>query len=189
MYSITVVAIVVGQSLGLFDGDFMPRKKAIFDQNEQQRLLACCKTDTEFIIIWTFMNTGIHPSDFGKLKEKNIDDQNYLEYHRVKNDNPLSKLLSPKSVEKLKKFLRWNNRPKSRTQLWQIVHNVGKRAGFSYLSPLTLRKTFCIELLRKYKDHPQCFDIVSKEMGCTREVVIQNYLDLQQWKDVYRKKR
>ena len=163
-------------------------KKAIFDYKDQEKLLKVCRSDTEFIVIWMFLNTGIHPKDLGKLTMKNIKDDEDISWKRVKNKKPRRETLPNDIMEKLKSFLRNKRRPKSRIAHYYIVRDVGRRIGFKgIISPMSLRHTFCINLLREYGTHPQAIDFVAKRMGCSRETVIQNYIDLQQWERIGKK--
>ena len=166
-------------------------KKAIFDYKDQEKLLNSCESDKEYIILWLFLNTGMHPKDLGELTLKNIKNEEDISWKRAKNDKPRRETLPEDVMEKLKVFLKIKRRPKSRVAYYYIVRDVGARAKLKSIkgtiSPMTLRHTLCINLLREYGDHPQAIDFVAKRMGCSREVVIQNYLDLQQWEKIRRK--
>jgi len=155
-------------------------KEAIFDEKIQMSLLEACETDKEYIIVWMFINTGIHSKDLGGLKVKNIDGHNIL-WRRAKNKKPRREMLPDDIMDRLIKFLNNKRRPKSRTSYLLIVQEIGDRIGLDHLSPMSLRHTFCINLLQEYGNHPQCIDFVAKRMGCSRDVVVQNYIDLHQW--------
>jgi integrase len=158
-------------------------KQAIFDKAVQQRLLDACEGDKEYVVTWMFLNTGIHPKNLGELKIENLSGQT-LAWKRAKNARPRREMLPEELCTRLTRFLRWRGRPKSRVAYFQIIKRVGDRAGIPNVSPMTLRHTFCINLLREYGAHPQTIDFVAKRMGCSRDVVIQNYIDLGQWEQL-----
>ena len=163
-------------------------KKAIFDYKDQKKLLKASRSDTEFIVIWMFLNTGIHPKDLGKLTMKDIKDDDDVSWKRVKNKKPRRETLPCDVMDKLKRFLKNKRRPKSRIAYYYIVRDAGERASLKgIISPMSLRHTLCVNLLREYDNHPQAIDFVAKRMGCSREVVIQNYIDLKQWEKIGKK--
>lgn len=160
------------------------RKKAIFDPKKRETLIKSCETDNEFVVIWLFMNTGMHPKNLKQLKPKNLDDDNWLQYKRVKNEKPRRELLPDYVAVKVRAFLNNKRRPRNRTSYWGICRDVGKRAGIRDLSPMSLRHTYCILMLQEFRNHPTPIDLVATKMGCTRDVVMQNYLDLYEWEKV-----
>lgn len=173
LYGLTLSKYVNGEKMGKY-------KMAIFDKKKQDKLLPNCDNDREYVIIWMFLNTGIHPKDLGGLKLKNLD-ENFVIWKRAKNQKARREMIPDDIMKKLTKYVKWNARPKSRVYYWGVCKKVGERSGLKAVSPMTLRHTFCINLLREYANHPTTIDLVAKRMGCDRGVVIQNYLDLEQW--------
>ena len=164
-------------------------KIGIFEESQQKALLEACKSETEYLAIWIFMRLGMHPKNYGELKIADLDIHNYIHWDRVKNKCRRHEMLPEDIADRLKKYLKWTCRPKGRTQLWGIVRAVGERIGIGGLSPMSLRKTFCIQLLREYEGHQDKLDMVAKRMGCKRETVIQNYIELDGWEKLSKKKR
>ena len=158
-------------------------KLAIFEKQDREKLLAACEDETEYMVIWIFLNTGMHPKNLIHLKPKNLDGD-WLTYKRAKNQKPRRELLPHDIAVRLEKWLHNRFRPKNRVSYWHICHEVGQRAGLKDVSPMTLRHTYCLILLEspEIANHPDRLRLVSVKMGCSERVVMQNYLDLEQWK-------
>lgn len=156
-------------------------KQAILDPRKRKSLIEACETDREFVVIWLFLNTGVHPRNLGKWTPKNLDEDDWLQWKRVKTAKPRRELLPHDVGEKVRAFLNNNFRPKNRTSLWEICRDVGLRAGIKGCSPMMLRHTFCITELERLRDHPERFDLIAIKMGCRKDTVMRNYLDLVDW--------
>jgi len=159
----------------------MTGKIAIFDPKKREKIVGSCETNNEFVVIWLFMNTGMHPKDVKGLKPKNLDDDDWLQWKRAKNAQPRRELLPKDIAIKVRQFLSNKKRPKNRTSYWEICKDIGTRSGIKALSPMSLRHTFCILELKRLQDHPDKLDLVAMKMGCSKKVVMQNYLDLLAW--------
>jgi integrase len=159
-------------------------KRAILDPKIEEQILEAADPITERPAIFLMMKFGMHPKNVANLSLSNLlkDEQGYwLQYKRVKNENPRRELLSTDVGELLEKFLSRKTRPATHQAYWEMVRRVGKKAGCGSISPMTLRHTACINFLRQYRDHHERMDLVARRMGCTRAVVLQHYLDLDTW--------
>jgi hypothetical protein len=163
----------------------MGRKLAIFDEREQAALLgACGESDGEFIPIWLMLRCGMHPSDVSSARNKFAFNGQFLEWRRAKNSNPRREIV-PKDV--MPRLQSWMERGKKLTRegYFQLVRRVGARVGHPEYSPMTLRHTFGLQELRRFMKMdpppPDFIGLVAKKMGCTREVVMDYYIDLDQW--------
>jgi len=165
----------------------LPQKLAIFDEKEQAALLGACESDSEFIPLWLMMRCGLHPCDISRSKEKFSFDGDFLMWKRAKNAKPRREHIPPDIRPRLERWLR-HGRKLSRVGYYQLVRRVGARIGHPEWTPMTLRHTFCLQELRRYSSMrpppPDFISLVARRMGCTREVVIQNYLDLTQWESL-----
>lgn len=162
-------------------------KRAIFNPKIEEQILEAADPITERPAIYLMLKFGMHPQNVANLSPSNLlkDEQGYwLQYKRVKNENPRRELLSNEVGELLEKFLSRKSRPGTRQAYWDMVQRVGEKAGYKAISPMTLRHTACINFLRLYSEHHERMDLVAKRMGCTRAVVLQNYLDLDTWEQV-----
>ena len=165
----------------------MTQKTAIFDEKDQFTLLGACESDREFVPVWLMMRCGMHPSDVSKAKEKLRFNGDFIEWKRAKNSKPRRELV-PKDVKpRLEKWLE-RGRILTRVGYNLLVGRIGDRVGHPEYSPMTLRHTFCIQQLRYFsgmeRPPPDYIGLVAVKMGCTRDVVVQNYIDLQQWMDL-----
>jgi hypothetical protein len=62
-----------------------------------------------------------------------------------------------------------------------LTKRVGDRAGLAGVSPMTLRHTACLNFLRKNRGHNDRLFLVAAKMGCSVQVVAQNYTDMESW--------
>ena len=165
----------------------MTRKLAIFEKSDQLALLAACEIanggrgDPEFVPIWLMMRCGMHPSDISDAKDIIKINGQFIEWRRAKNEEPRRELV-PKDV--MPRLINWlkKGRKLRRQGYFELVRRVGERVGHPEYSPMSLRHTFCDEMLEKYKDNPDPIRLVARLMGCSEEVVLDNYLSLDQWK-------
>jgi integrase len=173
----------------------MTRKRAIFDEGLQEKILAVC-SESEYIPIWLMLKTGMHSVDVtyrnGRYKvnrkgEKEWHDGlkfdgEYLEYKRCKNDQ-LREFRIPESIRpKLAHWLK-NGRHISPGGLYQLVNRVGERAGVKGLSQMTLRHTFGTEALKRFSGRNDAISFVAATMACSEAVVRRNYLNLDDWQN------
>jgi len=152
----------------------MVTKKAVFDYKDQERIREACDTDRERVILMLMLDFGMHPKNLTELRPTHLDD-GWLHYARAKNKRPMDFLIHPDMIEALKDFLK---KPKRKERTYNLlVHEIGDRIGMPELSPMSLRKTTCINILRLYDD----IDFAATWMGCTRETVRHHYMMLKQW--------
>ena len=162
----------------------MTQKLAIFDETDQAALLGKCESDNEYIPIWLMLRCGMHPSDVSKAREKFRFNGQFLEWKRAKNSKSRREMI-PQDV--MPRLVKWLAQGKKLTRVGynQLVHRVSSRMGHPEYSPLTLRHTFGLQELRKYKSQknspPDFVALVAVKMGCRRETVYQYYIDLDQW--------
>jgi integrase len=166
----------------------MAQKLAIFEEQEQNALLgACQENDNEYIPIWLMLRCGMHPSDISKAKDKFRFNGQFLEWKRAKNSKPRREIVPKDVMPRLVKWLK-KGRKLTRVGYYQLVQRVGTRVGHPEYSPMTLRHTFGLQELRKFMRQkpppPDFIGLVAKKMGCDREVVMQNYIDLTQWENL-----
>lgn len=161
------------------------QKTAIFDEDEQLRIFSACESDREFVPIWLMMRCGIHPSDlsFEKLRIEG----RFLLWKRAKNANPRREMIPDDIMPKVKLWLA-RGKKLTRQGYNRMVSRVCERIGHPEYSPMTMRHTFCLQelrrLMRQRPPPPDFLTLVAKKMGCSRDVVAQNYIDLMQWESL-----
>lgn len=163
------------------------RKRAIFNETDQKKVLEAADPETERVAVWLMMMVGMHPTNLIRLKPSNLDHDSqgwWLQYKRVKNDRPRRELLEDAIGEALALYLRRTDRLRSRQGVFLMVRRVGLKSGLGSLTPMNLRHTACVRFLRQYAGGPAPLDLVAAKMGCTVAVVKQNYIDLEDWERI-----
>jgi len=162
----------------------MTKKLAVFDEQDQMRLLGAAESDNEYIPIWLMLRCGMHPSDVSHAREKIRFNGQFIEWKRAKNANARREIVPKDIMPRLDRWLK-QGRKLTREGYFQLVRRVSSRIGHPEYSPQTLRHTFGLQELRKFmKQVPQPPDLISLvavKMGCRKETVIQYYIDLTQW--------
>ncbi|MBU0684453.1 MAG: hypothetical protein ABIE25_09825 [Thermoplasmatota archaeon] len=173
----------------------MTRKKAIFDEKIQRKLLDAC-SENEYIPIFLMLKLGMHPVDVlyrdGRWKvRKNGEriwhdgmkfDGEWLEYRRCKNEQSRRFLIPVEVRPKLVHWMKYGRRI-SPDGIAQMVRRVGRRIGVDNLSPMNLRHTFGIQAFRRYRGRNDAIALVASLMSCKEETARKYYLDLDQWMD------
>lgn len=167
------------------------QKTAIQEESDQSALFSACESDSEFIPIWLMMRCGMHSYDVANAKTKLSVEGQFLTWKRAKNSRPRREIVPSDVMPRLKW---WLARGKKLTPRGYnlLAHRIGERTGHPECSPMVLRKTFCLQELRRFmKMNPQPPDLiglVATKMGCDRSVVQENYIDLIQWEGLGGKK-
>jgi integrase len=160
------------------------RKIAIFDETDQKALLGACEGDGEYVPVWLMMRCGMHPSDVSAAGTKIRWNGQFIEWKRAKNSEARREMVPADLVNRLEAWLR-RGKKLTREGYNLLVHRVGASVGHPEYSPLTLRHTFGIQELRRFqsmaKPPPDPIGLTAKKMGCTRETVMEYYIDLEQW--------
>jgi len=159
-------------------------KRAITDPKDQERLLAAADPEAERPALWLMIHAGMHPENLVRLRRTDLKEDHggwYLEYRRVKNEKPRRESIPSDVAGALARFLERKGRPETRFGYWRMVGRVGKRAGLPGISPMTLRHTACVNYLRQYRSHTDRLKLIARRMGCSEDVVVQNYIDLEEW--------
>lgn len=161
-------------------------KRGILDPLVEEKLLAAADPEAERPAIWIMMNCGLHPNNLITLTESSFQHDSsgwWLQFKRAKNARSRRDLLPDDIATSLIAWLARPDRPRTRQGVWKLVRRVGEHAGFeaNRISPMSLRHTTCIHLLRKFRQHPDRLKLVAIKMGCDEEIVAQNYVDMEEW--------
>lgn len=170
----------------------MGEKVAIFDVDDQLRMLNSADGVVNQVRCFMPLVFGMHNENLRRLqagtektKGDKITKDGLLSFKRAKNKKARRELMSPEQAEVIWKVVKRGKLKISNQRYTEVFAEMSKDIVKNYLTPpvtlYSLRKTFILNLLRENWDDNDKWDIVSKRSGCTREVVTQNYLDLDQW--------
>ncbi len=156
------------------------QKVAIFEPEKQEALLRAC-SETEFIPVWLMMRCGMHIEDIVNRNEHFRFDGTWLLWRRSKTGRPRKVAVPPDVAPRLERWLKKGKRL-THNGYHKLVRRVGERAGLGRdITPMTLRHTFGLEMLRRYRNRADAIDLVATMMGATPSVVRRYYVDLTQW--------
>ena len=155
---------------------------ALFDVAAPNRILAAARDDLDWGIAWCCVREGMHPTNVARLTPKNMDEEGWLQWIRVKNAAPRRTLVPEADRARLRIFLALDK--PTRKTMWLRMDQLIRRAGFPGGGPRVLRKTFILNELRRFQGRTDVFLLVAQRAGCTVGVVVQHYLDLEQWEAV-----
>lgn len=179
----------VGNCTGIQSGDKM-QKLAIFENEKVKNLLRSARSVDDEARMFMLVAFGMHPKNCRELTEENITDGGLLQYKRVKSAKPRRELLSDSVANVLRGVIRKKKLNISNTMYEDICKQLGRIAVPDYqsgnVSPMTLRHTFALNELRRTMvgGNSPDFDRVAMKLGCTINVVKQNYIDLEQWESI-----
>jgi len=179
----------VGNPIGKQSGENM-QKLAIFENEKVRQFLRSARTIDDEARMYMLVAFGMHPKNCRGLDEDSITDGNLLQFKRVKSGKPRRELLSEGVAEVLRDVIKRGKLNKSNTLYQDICKQLGRIVIPNYecghVSPMTLRHTFALNELRRTMvgGNAPDFDRVAMKMGCTIQVVKQNYIDLEQWEEI-----
>ncbi len=154
------------------------QKLAVFDEKQQEQILGACSA-TEYVPVWLMMRLGCHSHDLVHREKFEYDGQ-WLRWKRCKTGRPRQ---FPIPLEVAPKLVEWLTRGRRLTRdgYCKMVHRIGARVGMSDLSPMSLRHTFGINAMRRFKGRGDAIQLVASMMGCSERILVRNYLDFEQW--------
>lgn len=113
-----------------------------------KKLKDACSTPRETRVINIFLETGMHPEVMAKPEYHDMETtRGNLAWRRPKTFK-LCVWEYPDSMEQLVKEFIDNDLGYSRSTYWRLVKRVAERASLEHVSPLTLRHTATIRLLK-----------------------------------------
>lgn len=168
----------------------MSSKVAIFDNDKVLKFLNNADNQVNQVRAFMPLAFGMHLENMRKLiagddnTKGDVITKKILEFSRAKNRKKRRELLSDAQAEVIWKVAKRGKLKISNQGYDEIFTKMGNIIT-EYPTPpvtqMTLRHTFVLNQLREHWGEPDKFDLVVKKVGCTREVVAQNYLDLDQW--------
>lgn len=168
------------------DATYEKAKAPIYEPERQAAFLAAAAEEGEDAWCETYLmlKHGMHPKNVLSLLPSNVQQKTgewFLSFKRVKNAKPRSDMLSRDVGPRIAAYVAKRARTKTRQGLFEMVRRVGKRVDIPDASPMTLRHTHCVNLIRRHRGDPMCSLLVANNMGCAIDVVMRNYSHLDDW--------
>jgi hypothetical protein len=153
-------------------------KYPVLDDDFTIKMLGVCQDNEERGIITVLDLTGMHVSSLCELGPENLIKQgskSYLRWIRPKTNKTLQALVPKESIQTIQDLLKM--RRKSRQHYHALVKQIGLRAGYQDVSPMTFRHNRCLRGLTK--EGYSIYEI-PQVMGCTLDVAVRNYSKLRE---------
>lgn len=153
-------------------------KYPVLDDDFTIKMLGVCRDAEERGTIAILDLTGMHVSSLCELDKDNLIKQGaktYLRWVRPKTHKTLQALIPKEGIQTIKEFL--SCRRKSRQHYHALVKQIGIRAGYDDVSPMTFRHNRCLRGLTK--EGYSIYEI-PQVMGCTLDVAVRNYSKLRE---------
>jgi len=153
-------------------------KYPVLDDDFLIKMLGSCINDEQRGMISILSLTGMHISSLCSLGPDSMilqGSKSYLQWVRPKTHKTLQALVPKDSVQSTVSFLKM--RRKSRQYYHFLTKEIGKRAGYQDVSPMTFRHNRCLRGLTK--EGYSIYEI-PQVMGCTLDVAVRNYSKLRE---------
>jgi len=153
-------------------------KYPVLDEDFLVKTVGSCNDDEERGLVLVLHLTGMHVSSVCDLQPSNLKKQGsktYIQWKRPKTNKTLQAQVPRENVEAIKAFL--GMRRKSRQHYHTMVKQIGARAGYDDISPMTFRHNRCLRALTK--EGYSIFE-APQVLGCTLDVVVRNYSKLRE---------
>jgi len=153
-------------------------KYPILDDDFLVKMLGSCANDEQRGMVTVLELTGMHVSSLCSLSPDSMIRQGsktYLRWVRPKTHKTLQALIPKESVGTVAAFLKV--RRKSRQYYHFLTNEIGEKAGYQDVSPMTFRHNRCLRGLTK-----EGYSIweIPQVMGCTLDVAARNYSKLRE---------
>lgn len=141
----------------------------------EAKMIANCYDAPERGLIKVLIRTGMHISCVCELSEKNLkrkDKRLAISWKRPKTHKTMEFYLYKEDIDDIKAFLDPKVRRLKRKGYHCKIKNIGQRAGYDDIAPMTFRHNLCIKMMEKYNGD---VNLVSQIMGCSPGVIYRNY--------------
>jgi integrase len=149
-------------------------KYPITDPNFRLKVFGACQDQEERGLIAILDITGMHIKCVHELTEKNVIKQGSTHYLRWQRAKTSKTLRFPIPKDRLDDILYFVNRPRKKTVRWyfDLIKQIGDRAGYQDVSSMTFRHNRAIRALRE--EGMDLFQ-VPHLLGCSLNVAARNY--------------
>lgn len=153
-------------------------KYAIIDPDFFPKVLAEARSDKERGMVIILYFSGMHASSLTELNRSNLKkagNTHRLEWRRTKTGKAMSCVIPSRFIEPVNVFL--ESRKPSRQYIHRVIKELGSKAGYDGISPMTFRHTRCVRAFmpKEQGGEGMPFFAVSQIMGCSISVVVRNY--------------
>lgn len=162
------------------------KKYASTDPHFIEKVRGACQTDFERGMVYILQHTGMHVSNLvgsfrgRKLKAPVLTNEGDIRWRRVKNNKPMSARIPEEDREVVGMWLiKYVHRRSERTIQYRL-HDLGARVDIPDLSPNSFRVYYACKLLDDGKSPHK----VKHLLGCSLEVLMENYAMLEAARDV-----
>lgn len=153
-------------------------KYAIVDPDFFPKVLAETKNEKERGMIVVLYCSGMHVSSLIELSKSNlkkVGNAYRLEWRRTKTGKAMSCNIPSKYHGPVAAFL--ESRKPSRQYIHRIIKEMGAKAGYENISPMTFRHSRCVRafLPKEQGGEGMPFFVVNQLLGCSMGVITRNY--------------
>jgi integrase len=147
--------------------------KIPLEEDDVQKLKDACETGRETRVIRIFLETGMHPEVMEKPEKHGMEKmRGALTWERPKTE-ALCVWHYPSEIGGLVDEFLENDLGYERTTYWRLVKRVATRANLKHVSPLTLRHTATVLLLKQMSP-----ESAKRILQCSDRVLWGNYAKL-----------
>lgn len=159
-------------------------KYAILDPGFFPKVLAEARNDKERGMVIILYFSGMHASSLIGLNRSNLKKAGNiyrLEWRRTKTGRAMSCTIPSRFIEPVTVFL--ESRKPSRQYIHRIVKELGSKADYDDISPMTFRHSRCVRAFMPKEQGGEGlpFFVVNQLMGCSMSVVIRNYSQMSEY--------
>jgi len=140
-----------------------------------EKVRAAAVSDFQRGIVFILQHSGMHLECLLGLEPSQMDDKGDIHWHRTKTDRPMRARIPPEDRMTVRAWIeRYGRNRKSPSGVQWALKQVGARAGFPDLSPMSFRTQRAVVLLDEgMQPHEVCHI-----MGCSLDVLMANYAQL-----------
>lgn len=153
------------------------------DPNFYKKVRAHATTDFQRGIVFILQATGMHLACLLSLKPNQMNTNGHISWARTKTGRPMRAKVPKADRMTVRAWIgRYGSNKRSASGVQKALRQVGARAGFPDVSPMTFRAQRAVRLL----DEGEPYHEVAHLMGCSPGVLMANYAQLKEDRKVDR---
>jgi integrase len=143
------------------------------NESDVKKLRAACETEREKRILEIFLETGMHPEVMANPEAHEMEiESDRLMWNRPKTFKLCMWEYPPDKSDMVQNFI-GNDLGYDPSTYWRWVKAISDRAGFKHVSPLTLRHTATVMLLKKMSP-----EMAQQRLRCAPQTLWNHYARL-----------